>query len=96
MGSKSKGFRRKSRHLLSLKSNQSTGLSYLLQNYKENDDVVVVLSPNQVKGMPHRRFHGKVGKVKKVMRRSVSLSIKSGNKVKTVISRFEHITPHNK
>ena len=96
MGSTSKGFRHKSRHLLSLKSNKSTGLSYLLQNYKENDDVVVVLSPNQVKGMPHRRFHGKVGKVKQVMRRSVLLNIKIGNKVKTIVSRFEHIKPHNK
>ena len=46
--------------------------------------------------MAHRRFHGKVGKVKKVMRRSVLLNIKIGNKVKTIISRFEHIKPHNK
>ena len=53
----------------------------------------MIIDPRQHKGLPHRRYHGKVGICKEVGRRSVTLDIKLGNKSKTLITRFDHIKP---
>jgi len=53
----------------------------------------VIIDPRQHKGLPHRRYHGKVGTINKVGRRSVILGVKLGNKTKTLITRFDHIKP---
>ena len=54
---------------------------------------MVIIDPRQHKGLPHKRYHGKVGTVSWVGRRSVILDIKLGNKSKTLITRFDHIKP---
>jgi len=54
---------------------------------------LVIIDPRQHKGLPHKRYHGKVGTVSKVGRRSVILDIKLGDKSKTLITRFDHIKP---
>jgi large subunit ribosomal protein L21e len=53
----------------------------------------VIIDPRQHKGLPHRRYHGKVGTINKVGKRSVILGVKLGNKMKTLITRFDHIKP---
>ena len=53
----------------------------------------MIIDPRQHKGLPHRRYHGKVGKINHVDRRSVTLGIKLGNKMKTLITRYDHIKP---
>ena len=53
----------------------------------------MIIDPRQHKGLPHRRYHGKVGTVNEVGRRSVTLDIKLGKKSKTLITRFDHIKP---
>ena len=53
----------------------------------------MIIDPRQHKGLPHRRYHGKVGIINKVGRRSVTLDIKLGKKSKTLITRFDHIKP---
>ena len=70
------------------------GLSSLLREYKVNDKVVIDIDPSQVKGMPHRRFQGKVGVVKKVGRRALMIDVPMGDKIKRVIARLEHVKPH--
>lgn len=70
------------------------GLTPLLRQYKENDKVAVVIDPRQVKGMPHRRFQGRVGTVREVMRRSLAIDVPMGGKVMKVIARLEHVRPH--
>jgi len=89
----SKGFRKKTRKLLS-KGRHQKGLSAFLTEYKVQDKVVIKIDPSQVKGMPHRRFHGKVGTVEEVMPRSLYIRVPVGNKDKIVIARFEHIKLH--
>ena len=89
----SKGFRKKTRKLLS-KGRQQKGLSAFLTEYKVQDKVVIKIDPSQVKGMPHRRFHGKVGTVEEVRPRSLYIRVPVGNKNKIVIARFEHIKLH--
>jgi len=67
------------------------GVSFLLHEYHEGDKALVIIDPGQHKGLPHKRYHGKVGTVSKVGKRSVILDIKLGNKSKTLITRFDHI-----
>lgn len=94
--SKSRGFRRKTRQLLR-KNPRKRGqqpLGRLLHEYKAGDKVTVIIDPSVQKGMPHRRYHGKVGTVEEKRGRAYVVKIKEGNKVKTVIARPEHIKLH--
>jgi large subunit ribosomal protein L21e len=88
---RSKGYRRRTRSLL--KKHERGGLSRLLRDYSVDQKVVIKIDSTQVKGMPHRRFNGLVGKVTEVGRRSLTIDVPVGDKVKTVISRKEHISP---
>lgn len=87
-----KGFRRKTRKLLTI--GKPRGLSRLLEDYKPGDRVVIDINPSQHKGMPHRRYQGKVGVVKEVRRRSLVVEINVGRrKMKSIIARLEHVKP---
>ncbi|MFQ6135402.1 MAG: 50S ribosomal protein L21e [Nitrososphaerales archaeon] len=88
----SKGFRRKTRSLMK-GSRRAKGLSQILTEYHVNDKVVIDIDPSQVKGMPHRRFQGKVGAVEEVRSRSLLINIPIGKKVKRVVARLEHVRP---
>jgi large subunit ribosomal protein L21e len=88
---RSHGYRRRTRSLL--RKRGSTGLSHILTDYAPGQNVVIKIDSTQVKGMPHRRFNGLVGVVKETGRRSVVIDVNVGDKVKTVISRKEHIVP---
>ena len=85
------GFRHKSRAVMT--KNEPRGVSFLLREYKKGDRTLVIIDPRQHKSLPHRRYHGKVGTVKNVGRRTVTLDIKLGNKTKTLITRLDHIKP---
>ncbi len=87
----SHGFRHKSRSVLTKK--KPRGVSFLLQEYKEGDRALVKIDSRQHKAMPHRRYHGKVGIVRNVGRRVVTLDVKLGKKTKTLITRLDHIKP---
>jgi len=87
----SHGFKHKSRSILTKRAPR--GVSFILQEYNVGDRAVVIIDPTQHKAMPHRRYHGKVGLIKNVGRRSVILDVKLGNKTKTLITRFDHIKP---
>jgi large subunit ribosomal protein L21e len=69
------------------------GVSFLLREYKIGDRSLVIIDPRQHKSLPHRRYHGKVGTVTNVGRRTVTLDIKLGNKTKTLITRLDHVKP---
>jgi len=88
---RSHGFRHKSRSVMTKR--QSRGVSFLLREYNEGDKALVIIDPSQHKGLPHRRYHGKVGTIRNVGRRAVILDVKLGNKTKTLITRFDHIKP---
>lgn len=85
------GFRHKSRKVMTKKNPR--GVSFLLREYHEGEQALVIIDPRQHKGLPHRRYHGKVGKIINVGRRAVTLHVKLGNKTKTLITRFDHIKP---
>ena len=87
----SHGFRHKTRSVMTKR--QPRGVSFMLREYHEGDRALVIIDPRQHKGLPHRRYHGKVGIVRNVGRRAVILDVKLGNKTKTLITRFDHIKP---
>ena len=88
---RSHGFRHKSRSVMTKK--EPRGVSFLLREYKEGERALVIIDPRQHKAMPHRRYHGKVGTVRDVRRRTVTLDVKLGKKTKTLITRLDHIKP---
>ena len=69
------------------------GVSFLLREYKVGDQALIIIDPRQHKGLPHRRYHGKVGIVRIAGRRAITLDVKLGNKTKTLITRLDHIKP---
>jgi len=88
---RSHGFRHKSRAVMT--KDEPRGVSFLLREYKVGDRSLVIIDPRQHKSLPHRRYHGKVGTVTNVGRRTVTLDIKLGNKTKTLITRLDHVKP---
>jgi large subunit ribosomal protein L21e len=86
----SHGTRRKARSILT-KRNVVRGISYLLYDYKVGDKVVVDVDPREHNTTPHRRFHGKIGVVEEVGRRTLKVSVMIGNKKKILQTRFNHI-----
>ena len=96
MGRKAKGYRRKTRSLLRRKPRErgKTGLSKVLHEYEPDEKVVVKLDPSVHKGMPHRRYHGRIGVIVNKRGRSYVVNVSQGKAVKEIIVRPEHITPH--
>jgi len=70
-----------------------TGLSKVLREYALGDRVLVRITPSIHKGMPHRRFHGKIGVVGERRGRTYVVNVSQGNAVKEIIVRPEHLEP---
>ncbi|MEM2917253.1 MAG: 50S ribosomal protein L21e [Candidatus Bathyarchaeia archaeon] len=92
---KSKGYRAKTRALLTLKARRrgKIGLSKILQTYEPQDKVVIKINPSFHKGMPHRRYHGKIGVVLNKRGRAYVVKVPQGNAEKEIIVRPEHLEP---
>ncbi len=95
MVKKSSGYRSKTRALLQKEYREKgkLGLSRLLRTYEPGDIVCVKIDPSMHKGMPHRRFQGKVGVIEGRRGRSYLVNLRIGDKEKNLIVRPEHITP---
>ncbi len=46
------------------------------------------------KGMPHKRFHGKIGTVIERRGRGYVVSVPNGDAMKEIIVRSEHLEPY--
>lgn len=92
---KSKGYRRRTRSLLRKRAREKgkTGLSKILREYRLGDQVVVKLNPSVHKGMPHRRFHGKIGTIENKKGQAYVVNVTQGKIVKEIIVRPEHLEP---
>ena len=88
---RSHGFRHKSRAVMT--KDAPRGVSFLLREYSDGDRALIIIDQTQHKALPHRRYHGKVGIIKNVGRRVVTLDVKLGEKTKTLITRLDHIKP---
>jgi large subunit ribosomal protein L21e len=94
---KSTGIQRKSRKILT-KNPRERGmapLGRLLHEYTTGEKVVIKIDPSVQKGMPHKRYYGKVGTVIETRGRAYVIEIPDDTIVRKVISRPEHIVPYS-
>lgn len=89
---RSHGTRRKARSILT-KDNVVRGISYLLHDYKVGDKVIIDVDPREHDTTPHRRFHGRVGVVKEVRKRTLKIAVMFGDKEKIIQPRLNHVKP---
>jgi large subunit ribosomal protein L21e len=88
----SRGFRSKSRGTLT-KRRDDFGLKVtrFLTQYAPGDKVIFDIDPSVHKGMPHRRYQGKVGVILQRRGRAYIIETEVGEKKKIIIARPEHI-----
>jgi large subunit ribosomal protein L21e len=93
---KSKGYRSRTRRLLSKKPRErgKISISRILHDYLPGEKVCIKIDSGIHKGMPHRRYHGKIGVVKEKKGRSYILEVGKGSEAKILITRPEHLKPH--
>ena len=89
------GQRKKTRYKFkkALRQRGLAPVTTVIQEFEIGQRVHVVVDSSVQTGMPHRRFHGKTGKVLGKQGRAWLLEIKDGNATKTVISRPQHLKP---
>jgi len=88
----SHGFRVKTRKLL--KKDKNRGFTrQLLENMqlKEGEQVIIKIDPSFHKGMPHRRYHGKVGVIVGRRGRAFEVKTRKGRKEIILVVRPEHL-----
>jgi len=92
---KSKGYRSGTRRLLTKEPREhgKLRLSKLLYEYQPGTQVVIRIDASVHKGMPHKRYHGRVGTVLNKRGRSYVLSVSQGDATKEIIVRPEHLEP---
>ena len=93
---KSKGYRSRTRRLLKKKPREKgkLPLSKLLYEYSLGSSVIIKIEPSVQKGMPHKRYHGKIGKIVGMRGKSYIVSVTQGKTVKEIIVRPEHLEPY--
>jgi len=93
---KSKGYRAGTRRLLKKKPRErgKIRLSKLLYQYQPGNRILIKIDSGVHKGMPHKRYHGKVGTVIDKRGRSYIINVTQGDAVKEIIVRPEHLEPY--
>ncbi|MGB9841103.1 MAG: 50S ribosomal protein L21e [Candidatus Bathyarchaeales archaeon] len=92
----SKGYHTGARGLLKKKPREKgkPKLSKLLTKYEPGSKVIIKMDSSVQKGMPHRRFHGKIGTVIERRGRGYVVSVPNGDAMKEIIVRSEHLEPY--
>jgi len=93
----SKGFRRKSRQVLSKKPRERgmQPLGKMLHKYNNGDKVVIKIDSSIHGGMPYGRYHGKVGVVTGQRGQAYIVEMREGGKTRRLIARPEHLTSYS-
>merc|ERR1711957_102533 len=72
-------------------------ITTFMRNYKVGDVVDVVCDSRQQKGMPHKYYHGRTGRIWNVTKRAVGVEINKVHRqrqiVKRIHVRMEHLRP---
>ena len=92
---RSKGYRTKTRTIFRRRPRDrgKIALGRLLIGYSPGQMVRISINPAVHKGMPHRRYHGRVGMVAEKRGRSYVIEVASGKSPRSIIARPEHIEP---
>jgi len=88
---KSKGFRARTRKKFRQRPSYRPPITKFLQEFEKNQKVIILQEPSSQKGMPHRRFKGRVGRIIDKRGKSYIVEIVDGKKVKKILSSPEHL-----
>lgn len=90
-----RGFRYKSRSVLTKERGSRTTPSpeKYVREFQVNDRVVIMIDPSIHKGMPHRRYHGLVGRIVEKRGRGYIVEVMLGNKQKLLSLLPDHMRP---
>ncbi len=93
MVERSKGFRVGTRKKLRKKVRDRGRIKIrkTLQEFEEGDKVIIEVDSSYHKGMPHKRFFGKHGKIIEKRGKSYLVESKLGNKPKKIICSSIHL-----
>ena len=91
MVKKSNGLRRHTRRKFKSEVRSKFKVTPYLREFRVSDRVAIKFDPSSQKGLPGRRFKGKIGTVKEKRGDSYIVEIRDGNKTKIIISRPEHL-----
>ena len=91
LGKKSSGPRKRTRRIFKQKTDYRPTITKFIQDFPEGQSVVIDQEPSSHRGMPYKRFKGKVGKVIGKRGKAFIIEIREGNKIKKIISRPEHL-----
>ena len=69
-------------------------LTKFLYKYENGASVIIKIDSSQQKALPHRRFHGKIGKVIDKRGRGYIVRVAQGNSMREIIVRTEHLEPY--
>ncbi|HML02429.1 MAG TPA: 50S ribosomal protein L21e [Candidatus Bathyarchaeia archaeon] len=91
----SQGIRNRTRALLTKEPREKgkIGLSKLLHDYQPGEKVAIKINSTIQKGMPHRRYQGKIGVVLNKRGRAYTVRVPQGNATKEITVRPEHLMP---
>ena len=92
----SKGYRASTRRVFTKEPREhgKLRLSKLLHEYQPGTSIVIKIDSSVHKGMPHRRYQGRVGTVLNKRGRSYVVSVSQGDAIREIIVRPEHLEPY--
>ena len=90
---RSKGPRRDTRKLL--QAYKRLKITDILKEFNIGDKAAIVINPSYHRGMPFRRFHGKVGTIVGKRGKAYIIKFKDGNKEKMQIVMPAHLKKVN-
>jgi len=97
---RSTGYRAGTRDLFSKKfrtKGGNPGLTTFMRTFKVGDMVDVIANPAQQKGMPHKYYHGRTGKVWNINKRAIGVEINKVHRQRQIVKRIhvrvEHVRP---
>ena len=97
---RSTGYRSGTRDLFSKKfrtKGGNPGLTTFMRNFHVGDMVDVICNPAQQKGMPHKFYHGRTGKVWNVNKRAIGVEVNKVHRQRQIVKRIhvrvEHVRP---
>ncbi len=91
MARRSRGFRNKTRRLLSGAVEKRITVARRLKKFDIGAKVVVRINTAIHDGMPHPRYYGSLGTITEARGRAYVVEIKDGGKTKWLIANGEHL-----
>merc|ERR1712023_501682 len=97
---RSTGYRAGTRDLFSKKfrtKSYNPNLTTFMRTFRVGDMVDVIANPAQQKGMPHKFYHGRTGKVWNINKRAIGVEINKVHRQRQIVKRIhvrvEHVRP---